>query len=120
MKKSIAQLCSADHHDDPAILDRWLGNKRPDIIAGWSREAGNSLLVAVDGDAILAVGSVRDCGEITLNYVAPEFRFQGISSALLAALEARATERGNTRCTLTSTETAHRFYLSQGYVDEGA
>jgi hypothetical protein len=29
-------------------------------------------------------------------------------------------ERGNTRCALTSTETAHRFYQSAGYVDDGA
>jgi hypothetical protein len=39
---------------------------------------------------------------------------------MLGALEARATERGNARCTLTSTETAHRFYRSAGYVDDGA
>jgi GNAT superfamily N-acetyltransferase len=120
MRRSIAQLCAADHHNDPAILARWLSNKRPDIVAGWAREPGHSLLVAVDGDAVLAVGSVRDSGEITLNYVAPEARFQGVSSALLVSLEARAAERGNTRCTLTSTETAHRFYLSRGYTDEGA
>jgi hypothetical protein len=41
-------------------------------------------------------------------------------NALLGALEIRAAERGNTRCTLTSTETAHRFYLSGGYIDDGA
>jgi hypothetical protein len=29
-------------------------------------------------------------------------------------------ERDNTRCTLTSTETAHRFYQSAGYLDDGA
>jgi GNAT superfamily N-acetyltransferase len=120
IRQSIAQLCAADHHHDPLILERWLSNKRPDIVAGWAKQAGNSLLVAVDGDAVLAAGLVRDSGEITLNYVAPEARFQGISSALLAALEARAAARGNTRCMLTSTETAHRFYLSRGYVDDGA
>jgi len=38
---------------------------------------------------------------------------------MLKALEARAAERGTTRCTLTSTETAHRFYLSRGHVDDG-
>lgn len=120
IRKSIAQLCAADHHNDPVILGRWLSNKRPDIFAGWAKEAGNSLLVAVSGNAVLAVGSVKDSGEITLNYVTPESRFKGISTVLLAALEARAAERGNTRCTLTSTETAHRFYLSRGYVDDGA
>lgn len=77
------------------------------------------MLVAVEGDEILAVGSVTDAGVITLNYVSPDARFQGISKALLQALEARAMERGNTRCTLTSTETARRFYKGAGYVENG-
>jgi GNAT superfamily N-acetyltransferase len=52
--------------------------------------------------------------------VAPDARFRGVSRALLSALEARAVERGNSRCTLTSTETAHRFYQSAGYRDDDA
>jgi GNAT superfamily N-acetyltransferase len=51
--------------------------------------------------------------------VAPDARFRGVSRALLKALEARAVERGNERCALTSTETAYRFYRSAGYVDDG-
>jgi GNAT superfamily N-acetyltransferase len=51
--------------------------------------------------------------------VAPDARFRGVSRALLKALEARAVERGNKRCTLNSTETAHRFYQAAGYVDDG-
>ena len=78
------------------------------------KTAEELLLVAVEGGAILGVGSVTDAGEITLNYVAPDSRFRGVSRALLGALEMRAAERGYTRCTLTSTETAHRFYLSGG------
>src|SRR6202030_4870300 len=68
---------------------------------------------------ILAVGAVTDLGEITLNYVSPEARFRGVSRAVLGALEARAAERGNTRCTLISTETARRFYRAAGYVEDG-
>jgi GNAT superfamily N-acetyltransferase len=120
LRESISQLCVADHGNDPAILDRWLSNKKPEIIAAWSTQPENSLLVAVEGGAILGVGSVTDAGEITLNYVAPDSRFRGVSRALLGALEMRAAEPGNTRCTLTSTETAHRFYLSGGYIDDGA
>jgi len=119
LRRSISELCVADHGNDPAILKAWLANKRPEIVAAWARQPGNSLLVAVEADTILAVGSVTDAGEITLNYVAPQARFRGVSRALLAALEGRAAERGNTRCTLTSTETAHRFYRSAGYVDDG-
>jgi GNAT superfamily N-acetyltransferase len=120
LRESIARLCVADHRNDPAILNAWLANKTPAIVAAWAVQKGNSLLLAVEGDAVLAVGSVTDAGEITLNYVAPAARFRGVSRALLSALEARAMARGNTRCTLISTETAHRFYQSAGYVDDGA
>lgn len=119
MRRSIAELCEADHKNDSAILERWLANKTPEIFASWIRQPGNSLLVAVENDAILAVGSVTDTGQVTLNYVSPDVRFRGVSRALLRALEARAVERGNTRCTLTSTETALLFYESNGYTIDG-
>jgi GNAT superfamily N-acetyltransferase len=119
LRESISRLCVADHRDDPAILNAWLANKTPEMVAAWAVQEGNSLLLAVEGDAVLGVGSVTDAGMITLNYVSPDARFRGVSRALLSALEARAMERGNRRCTLTSSETAHRFYQSAGYVDEG-
>jgi GNAT superfamily N-acetyltransferase len=62
---------------------------------------------------------VTDADEITLNYVSPDARFRGESRALLMALETRAQERGNQRCTLLTTQTAHRFYRAAGYVDDG-
>jgi len=119
LRESISRLCVADHGNDPAILNAWLANKQPETVAAWVVQKGNSLLLAVEGDAVIGVGSVTDAGEITLNYVAPVARFRGVSRALLSALEGRAAERGNTRCTLISTETAHRFYQSAGYVDDG-
>jgi len=120
LRSSISELCVADHRNDPAILGRWLANKTPQVVAGWATEPDSSLLIALEGNAVLAVGGVKDSGEITLNYVAPAARFRGVSTTLLAALEARAVQRGNTRCMLISTETAHRFYLSRGYADDGA
>ena len=120
LRESISRLCIADHHNDPAILNAWLANKQPETVAAWVVQKGNSLLLAVEGDAVIGVGSVTDAGEITLNYVAPDARFRGVSRALLSALEGRAAERGNTRCTLISTETAHRFYQSAGYLDDRA
>jgi len=119
LRRSIRELCIADHSNDPAILAAWLRNKTPEIVAGWATHPGNSLLVAVEGDAVLAVGSVTDSGEITTNYVSPDARFRGVSRALIHTLEARAVARGNTICTLTSTETAHHFYQSCGYADSG-
>jgi GNAT superfamily N-acetyltransferase len=100
------------------VLDRWLGNKTPEIFRSWIKP-GNSLRVVVENGEILAVGCVTDAGEITLNYVSPDARFRGASTALLANLENRATERGNEVCTLESTETARRFYLARGYSERG-
>jgi GNAT superfamily N-acetyltransferase len=89
---------------------RWLANKTPEIVSAWIARPDNSVLVAVEGAAILAVGSITGGEEITLCYVSPDARFRGVSRALLGALEARAVERGRTRCTLHSTLTARRFY----------
>ena len=119
LRASISDLCVLDHGSEATILERWLSNKTPDNVAAWACDAGRSLLVVVEGEDIRAVGSVQDSGEITMNYVAPAARFRGVSAALLAALEARAAERGNARCSLLSTETAHRFYLARGYRDDG-
>ena len=118
MRRSIAELCVADHNNDPAILARWLANKTPEIFTSWIKPT-NALLVAVEGDAILAVGCVTEAGEINVNYVSPDARFRGVSRAMLAALEDRAAQWGNKACRLSSTETARRFYLAHGYVEEG-
>jgi len=120
MRASIAELCVPDHRNDPEILRRWLGNKTPEHFTAWVADPEASLLLAIEGDTILAVGSVRNDGEITLNYVSPAARFRGVSTELLKALERRAVERGNSQCKLVSTETAHRFYRARGYADTGA
>ena len=119
LRDSIVQLCIADHRNDPDILRRWLANKTPENVASWADGRGRCLLVAIKDDAIVAVGGVRADGAITLNYVAPRARFRGVSSAMLATLEQRAVAQRATFCTLLSTETAHRFYLARGYIDEG-
>ena len=119
IRRSIAELCLADHKNDPAHLNEWLSNKTPEHFRAWRTQVGNSLLVAVGEGNILGVGAVTDAGQITLLYVSPAARFRGVSKALLVALEQRAASRGSTACTLRSSETARRFYLSSGYVDAG-
>ena len=120
MRRSITELCVADHHNDPLILERWLANKTPDMTASWIVNPANTMLVAVEAGVVLAVGLVRGLGEIEVNYVSPDARFRGVSRAMMAALEGRARERGASRCVLISTETAHSFYQAIGYVDDGA
>lgn len=120
LRRSIAELCTADHNDDPALVGPWLANKTPEIFRSWLDEPGNTVVVAVDENGrLLGVGASNGMGEITLNYVSPDARFAGVSSALMADLENRLRQNGLDVSRLTSTRTAHRFYLARGYRDDG-
>ena len=65
LRASITGLCVLDHHNDPEILRRWLANKTPEHFAAWLADPNASLLLAVEEEAVLAVGRVNDDGEIT-------------------------------------------------------
>lgn len=114
---SIRTLCVADHGNDPEVLAAWLANKTEQGVAAWFATPTTRLLVAERQGAIAAVGGVNAAREILLNYVAPAHRFAGVSTALLAAMEA-ALGPGDAR--LSSTQTAYRFYLAAGWADAGA
>ena len=119
VRRSIAELCHADHQDDPIVLEKWLSNNISNNMRSWIADPDTYVIVATEGAAIIGVGAIASSGEITLNYVSPDTRFRGFSKAILNRLEARAIQLGNDTCTLTSTETARRFYLSAGYVQFG-
>ena len=119
LRRSIIELCHADHGGDPTVLARWTQNKTPENALAWMNAPGQAMLVAIEAGRLAAVGLVTSEGEVRLNYVAPEARFRGISRALMAALEVRARAFGASLCTLTSTATARRFYRSGGYVEAG-
>lgn len=119
LRRSIVELCVADHGHDPTFLSGWLANKTPENVAAWIADPGNVVYVAVGGDAIAGVASMTKAGMITLNYVSPDARFHGVSKALLAALERKAAELGLAQCRLESTKTARRFYEAAGYREQG-
>ena len=119
LRRSIVELCRADHRDDPEVLEKWLSNKTPDHVRSWIARPDNYVVVASEDAAIVGVGAVTSAGEILLNYVSPDARFRGVSKAILDRLEAKARELGNAACVLTSTGTARRFYLSAGYEQQG-
>ncbi len=120
LRHSIQELCHADHSGDAAKLASWLANKTPENVAAWISNPQNLVVVATDGETILGVAAITKAGEITLNYVSPEARFRGVSKALVEHLEAQARQLGLDRCTLNSTETARKFYLSLGYEEQTA
>jgi GNAT superfamily N-acetyltransferase len=117
VRRSIAELCVLDHQNNPEWLADWLSNKTPENFAAWIADPESRMFVAVSADAIFAVGLVRTSGEIALNYVSPDVRFQGVSRAMLRTLEDTARELGHRKAALTSTITAHGFYLTAGYTD---
>lgn len=120
LRRSIAELCQRDHGNDPALLASWLANKTPEKFREWVRAEDSLCLVAVSGDdAILGVALMSKAGEIRLNYVSPDARFQGVSTALIGALETAAAGLGVSRLSLNSTATAHAFYLARGFQDAG-
>jgi GNAT superfamily N-acetyltransferase len=119
LRRSITELCGSDHREDTATLAAWLANKTPENVRAWIRNPGNYMVVADDGGTILGVGAIQSSGRISLNYVSPDARFQGISKALVFGLEAKALELGLAACTLESTSTARRFYLAIGYRESG-
>ncbi len=119
LRQSIETLCVADHEHDVQILNRWLANKTPDNVKSWIETPDVTVMVAEHDGDIVGVGGVSANGDILLNYVSPRARFQGVSKAVLAAMEEYLRQQGHDRCRLVSSRTAHRFYQAAGYRDAG-
>jgi GNAT superfamily N-acetyltransferase len=119
LRRSIRELCIEDHRNDEASLRGWLANKTPAQVLAWINSPGGHVLVASEGEAIAGVASAAANGEILLNYVSPDFRFRGVSKALVSALETYLRTQGCRRAFLSSTQTAHAFYRGMGYRDAG-
>ncbi len=113
VRRSIVDLCHPDHGDDRGQLAVWLADKTPDNVRVWI--AQSHVFVAERGGRMVGVGALTGAGEITLNHVAPEHRFSGVSRALLLGLEERARDLGLARLTVESTRTAAMFYAAAGY-----
>lgn len=119
LRQSIETLCVADHENDAQTLDRWLSNKTPDNVRTWIDAPDVTVMVAEQDGAIVGVGAVSTSGDVLLNYVAPQARFQGVSKAVLVAMEEYLRQNGHDRSRLESSRTAHRFYRAAGYQDVG-
>jgi GNAT superfamily N-acetyltransferase len=117
VRRSITELCHADHQGDVPTISLWLANKTAENVRRWI--AQTYVFVAVEEGRILGVGAMKQAGEITLTYVSPDARFRGISKALLRRLEQQASELGVRTITLQSSLTALRLYGSAGYRRNG-
>lgn len=119
IRRSVTELCLADHDGQADRLEPWLSNKTVEHWATWIVREDAVVLVAECEADLVGVGAATVGGQILLNYVHPEARFSGVSKALLAALEADLRQRGVRKCRLQSTITARAFYAACGYRPEG-
>lgn len=115
---SIHQLCSADHHDDLPTVNAWAGDGSATKFLRLLEQPEARLVVAeIDGQIVGLGGMAGDL--VTLNYVHPDYRFRGVSKALMGTLEAMMMAEGIAVGRLNSTVTALAFYRAIGWVDAG-
>ena len=119
VRRSIVDLCKADHHGDSETLSKWLANKTPANFARWIASEEHIAVVAEIDGALVGFGLLNLQGRITLLYVAPDARFRGVSKGLLASLENEAIARGLRELKLESSLTALQFYSRCGYTSSG-
>lgn len=117
---SIRELCHADHRGDARVIARWTANKAPESVARWIADTSHPLSVAERRGLVAGACAFDFGGRIVLNYVDPAHRFRGVSRAMLDHMETELARAGLAEATLSSTETAHRFYLAAGWSDAGA
>lgn len=116
---SLRKLCVPDHKNDERVLAKWISNKTPSNLERWISDQSSAVYVVEREGSICGVGGIRNIGEVTLNYVAPCYRFSGVSRLLLSHMEQELQDRGVKRAWLTSTETAHQFYKASGWRNMG-
>ncbi|WP_312439613.1 GNAT family N-acetyltransferase [Janthinobacterium sp.] len=119
LRRSIVECCALDHRDDPAILEAWLGNKTPQMVACWFASPTNHALVAVDAGKVVGVALLTRAGKLALCYLLPEAQRRGAGTALVEQLEAQAKEWGIKALQLHSTASGQAFFVKQGYGEAG-
>ncbi|WDR04040.1 GNAT family N-acetyltransferase [Devosia algicola] len=119
LRRSISELCTADHGGDKEAIAAWCANKTPEMWMLWIDQEATEPYVAVDAGSIVGVGMLGRTGEIMLNYVSPDSRWRGVSKAMLTHMETEARTKHLWQCTLASTKTARAFYNAAGYVPTG-
>jgi GNAT superfamily N-acetyltransferase len=119
LRRSITELCVADHQNNPCEVEDWLSNKTVETWRQWITRDDATVLVVERDRKIVGVGMATLNGDILLNYVHPDARFGGVSKAILSGLEEVLRTRGIRRCRLEATVTAQSFYENCGFRSEG-
>lgn len=104
----------------PAQCVAWSPEEAPADVIEQRAKDGRQIWVAADKDDV-AQGFIEleSDGHIDCFYIAPDHAGTGIGAALYAALEEEAYRRGLDSLYVEASEAARRFFLRQGFTDEG-
>ncbi len=119
LRRSISECCGADHGNQPAILQNWLGNKTPDNVASWIASPSNHTLVAMRDGQLVGIALLTQAGKLSLCYVLPESLHMGIGKKLLLGLEGQARNWGISVLRLHGTSSARDFFARNGFILAG-
>lgn len=119
IRASITELCAADHGNQSEPLAEWLSNKTTENMHNWLLDSTKTFIIArissQISDQIIGMGCANNSGRILMNYVHPEYRFIGVSKAIMQHLESHLQALGIQKATLESSKTAYKFYQSMGW-----
>lgn len=119
IRRSIEELCVADHRGDQDILRMWLANKTADDFRSWGNVCrSNSIGCRTSREAMLYRWRNKRCGnhfELRLTLRSIPRDKQGYASCLGEG----PPQLGHKRVRLVSTQPAHKFYHAAGYHDVG-
>lgn len=110
--RSVRGIAGQDYTDEQ--IDAW-APEQPDMALWNKRLASGIVLVAEVAGRVSGFARLDDSGSIDLLFVSPENVRQGVASALMAALLARASALGVGRLTAEVSVTARPFFESQGF-----
>lgn len=121
IRRSVTELCVADHHNESDILESWLANKTPESAEEWISAINSFCVTALaESNEIVGFGMLSREGEINLLYVSPDQIGTGAGRDLLSEIERHAMALGLEKIFLDSTDSAMNFYENHGYTHNGS
>ncbi|RYZ64842.1 MAG: GNAT family N-acetyltransferase, partial [Proteobacteria bacterium] len=67
LRRSITELCVAEHGNATAVIDAWLANKTAESVGEWIADPKQTLLVAVIDREIAGVAAASRFSQVLLN-----------------------------------------------------
>ncbi|QJE01681.1 GNAT family N-acetyltransferase [Massilia forsythiae] len=119
LRRSIEEGCKADHAQQPAILQAWLGNKTLQNVLAWFSSPSNYAVVAERDGELAGLALLTPAGKLALCYVVPEGLRAGVGRRLLEAVEREARSRNISKLHMHSPASASPFFERLGYVNAG-